>query len=240
MDNELKDKSNFLENIEDLHRLHFVTIDFKHGIEHKPDTWKMFEPSKFVYAYFAFNTLYNFDWEESCQSNSLIVLKKIKIDGKDEKPNEAQKFNKMVEFVFNNLVEEDMNHFLRFILKPRKNENPKQNKDLIASINEIIPDKNISQKKSDDFKKVFAALIEKKQFHKESISIMLKFIFLVRCNIFHGTKDTINMLDKNQRNRLEIYSNILIGFNELLFKSIEKKLNVTLNKKYNLKINDRN
>lgn len=57
MEEEINDTTpSFSEEIKDLHRLHLVTKDFKHSIEYEPGSWKMFEPSRFVYAYFAFNT----------------------------------------------------------------------------------------------------------------------------------------------------------------------------------------
>jgi hypothetical protein len=235
MENELKDKSNFLENIEDLHRLHLVTKEFKHIIEYEPGSWKMFEPSKFVYAYFAFNTLYTIDWDQSCQKNHLSDLKKIKINDKEETATEEMKFNKLIDFVFNNIAEEDIKEFIRFILKPYKKENPKQKKEIIESINEVKSDKNISQNKCNEFKIGFAKLIENEQLEKETINMIIKFIYLVRCNIFHGTKTTIEMANKQQRERLEIYSDILIGINGLLFKSLERVLKTQFEKKYNFK-----
>ena len=58
---------------------------------------------------------------------------------------------------------------------------------------------------------------------------ILGFIYSVRNNIFHGTKTTIEMSDKNQRKRLDIYSNILIAVNELLFKSDFESLKKYIN-----------
>ena len=240
MENELNDKSNFLENIEDLHRLHFVTIDFKHGIEHKPDAWKLFEPSKFVYAYFAFNSFYNFDWEETCKKNELILLDTINNEDVIVTLTDGIKMKKMQDFIFKYINDEDKFEFIKFIKRPNKTDDILTNERLIYILEGITPDNRISDPKSDEFKKNFSQMIVENKLQIGKLKNMIHFVYMVRNNIFHGTKDTINMLDKNQRNRLEIYSNILIGLNELLFKSIEKKLNVTLKKKYNLKFNDRN
>ena len=72
------------------------------------------------------------------------------------------------------------------------------------------------------------------------LKVMLRFVYLVRNNIFHGTKTTIEMSDKNQRKRLEIYSNILIATNELLFKSLENILKTEFDGHYKLNLDDRN
>jgi hypothetical protein len=238
MENELNDKSNFLENIEDLHRLHLVTKNFKHGIELQPDSWKMFEPSKFVYSYFAFNSFYNYDWQKSCEVNTLFSLDII--DEEIKYIPEEKKMKTMIDFIFNHIVEEDKNEFIRFIKKPVKEENPIPIEKLIESIDGITPDNRISESERLEFKKNFNQMISENKLQIGKLKNMARFVYLVRNNIFHGTKDTINMMDKNQRNRLEIYSNILIGLNELLFKSIERKSNIKFEKKYNFKFNDRN
>ena len=48
------------------------------------------------------------------------------------------------------------------------------------------------------------------------------------------------MTDKNQRKRLEIYSNILIATNELLFKSLANNLKTKFDAHYKLNLDDRN
>ena len=65
---------------------------------------------------------------------------------------------------------------------------------------------------------------------------LIRFIYKVRNNIFHGTKNTIEMTGSGQRDRLEIYSSFLIATNSLLFKSLEEKLNFELDKKYTIRL----
>ena len=87
MNEQISNKDNFIEELKDLHRLHLVTKDFKHIIEYEPGSWKMIEPSKFVYSYFSFNTFYNFDWQKSCETYILTPLEKVIKEGKEEFPN---------------------------------------------------------------------------------------------------------------------------------------------------------
>jgi len=67
--------NNFIEEIEDLYRLHYITKKYDHIIEIKRGEWRLFEPSKFIYAYFAFNSFYNFEWNESMEKKELIYIK---------------------------------------------------------------------------------------------------------------------------------------------------------------------
>ena len=57
---------------------------------------------------------------------------------------------------------------------------------------------------------------------------------LVRNNIFHGTKTTIEMSENFQRERLEIYTNILIATNEMLFRVLKKHTGFKLRNSYEL------
>lgn len=242
MEEEIYDSYQFSEELKDLHRLHLVTKDFKHIIEYEPGSWKMFEPSKFVYAYFAFNTFYNFDWEASVKNNHLTdYTRKKSEDGAKIEYSDPMKFNAMIDFVFEQTTLEERKEFVHIIKRPDKRENPIPNQTIIECISKITPDKKISEAKRENFKKEFLKLIETGDMIQEDIKKnILAFIYLVRCNIFHGTKTTIEMVDINQRKRLEIYSNILIAVNELLFKSLERILNTNFDKKYNINLNGRN
>lgn len=239
MNVQIKNKHIFIEELKDLYRLHIVTKDFKHIIEYEPGSWKMFEPSKFVYSYFAFNSFYNFDWQKSCETLILTPLEKIVKHGKEEYPNEENKFKAMIDFIFNHSSEEDRIEFTRFIKRPKGN-NPISNKHLFEYIEGITSDKRITESEREDFKKEFKKMIESDTLKIGKLKLILRFIYLVRNNIFHGTKNTIEMSDKNQRKRLEIYSNILIATNELLFKSLQNILQTKFDGYYNLKLDDRN
>ena len=241
MEEETNDTYQFSEELRDLHRLHLVTKDFKHIIEYEPGSWKMFEPSKFVYAYFAFNSFYNFDWKASTENNQLTLFSKVIGNEKEVEPSERTKFKAMIDFIFNHTTPEERIAFVHFIKKPNKNENQIPNQTLIDCIAGITPDKKISEIDRENFKKEFKKLIETEIFLPGKIkNEIVGFIYSVRNNVFHGTKSTIEMADKNQRKRLDIYSNILIGVNDLLFKSLERVLQTNFDKHYKLNLNGRN
>jgi hypothetical protein len=186
--------------------LHLVTKDFKHIIEYEPGSWKMFEPSKFIYSYFAFNTFYNFDWEASLKNNTLTLFSKVLRNDKEEEPSERNKFKTMIDFIFDNTTPEERIEFIHFIKRPNKKENPILNETIIRYIEGITPDKKISESDREDFKREFRKLIETENMLQGKIkNEIVGFIYLVRNNIFHGTKTTIEMSDKNQRKRRIIF-----------------------------------
>ena len=51
----------------DISYLFALSID--HGISYKKHNWDLFEPSKFIYAFFTFNMLYDIDWPETIANN---------------------------------------------------------------------------------------------------------------------------------------------------------------------------
>lgn len=220
-----------IDEIKDLHKLHSVTKDFNHIIEYQPGAWKMFEPSKFIYSFFAFNTLYNYDWNETAKRNELVTF------AFEEELSESQKFKKMIDFIFIYFQKGDSIEFIDTILGPNKRDNPRRKEELINSLDGITSDDRITESVRESFKKEFTKLLETKTLLKGKLkNDLLRFIYLVRNNIFHGTKTTIEMTKKDQRFRLDIYSSILIATNELLFKSLQRAFHFELDKKYNFRI----
>lgn len=216
------------EELRDLHKLFSVTKDFNHIIEYQPGSWKMFEPSKFVYSYFTFNTLYSYDWP--------LSIYKLQLKIHQDEIIEEQKFKRMIDFIFENQNEIKSSEFIEFLLQPNKKKGAKTKESLKKALKHITSDNNISETERDNFIKEFAKLIDSEIIRKGKLKILLRFIYNVRNNIFHGTKNTIEMTDPGQRKRLEIYSNLLNATNNLLFKSLEKKLNFKLDENYKIKL----
>jgi len=228
------------ELLKDLHRLHLVTKDFKHIIEYEPGSWKMFEPSKFVYAYFAFNTFYNFDWQTTIETKMLSYYSKTEKDGKEQEPSERMKFKSLIDFIFEHLIDDDKEIFFSIIKGRNRQDTLAINNRLINCINGITPDRIISESDRENFKKEFKKLVETETLQIGKLkNEIIGFIYQVRNNIFHGTKTTIEMTDRNQRERLEVYSKILIATNELLFRVLSRKLELPFDNKYRINFNDR-
>lgn len=217
--NEQMKRNNFIEEIEDLYRLHYITKKHDHIIELKRGEWRLFEPSKFIYAYFAFNSFYNFEWSESLEKKELIAFpEKITLEGIEKDATEGHKYKSMIDFIFSHATDSDKDEFLKIICGQKRNE------DIIKSISKITPDNRIKESERDNFKKEFEKLITERDIKVGKLkNDIVRFVYLVRNNIFHGTKNTIEMSENFQRKRLEIYTNILVALNQLLFNILERK-----------------
>jgi hypothetical protein len=222
-------QNNFAEEIEDLYRLHYITKKYDHIIKYQRGAWKLFEPTKFIYAFFAFNSFYNFDWEESLKIRKLTAFPKIIKDGVENEPSESQKYKAMIDFIFARVENSDKELFLKII--KGKGEIEKT----IDAISRITPDNRISESERENFKKEFGKLLETNDIKIGKLkNDIIRFVYLVRNNIFHGTKNTIEMSEAFQRKRLDIYSNIIIAVNELLFKVLERKTDFSPHERYSL------
>lgn len=223
----INEPNNFAEEIEDLYRLHYITKKYDHIVEYERGAWKLFEPSKFIYAYFAFNSFYNFDWEESLKKSRLTGFPKKIEDGKEIEPSESQKYKAMIDFIFSKVDDNDKELFLKMI----------KGKDAIdktiETISRITPDIRITDSERENFKKEFENLLKSNEIKIGKLkNDIVRFVYMVRNNIFHGTKNTIEMSEVFQRKRLDIYSNIIIAINELLFKVLEKTTDFRPHEKY--------
>jgi len=231
---ESKNEQNFSEQINDLYKLHYMAKNYNHMVEYQKDTWKLFEPSKFIYAFFAFNSFYSFDWFKSLEEKKLTPFDEEDQEG--DRITEPKKFKAMVDFIFTYIIISEDSTFFKDYVKNNC-------QGLTEIIDEIVPDKR-TEKKIKEFKKRFNQLFPKadqKNIKTNDLKIgqlkeFIYFVYLVRNNIFHGTKNIIDMSEKSQRKRLDIYSNILNGTNELLFRVLERETNFHPNKRYTLRI----
>ncbi len=227
--NESINKMNFIEEIENLYRLHYITKEYDHIIDLKNGEWRLFEPSKFIYAYFAFNSFYNFDWKESLKIKELIGFQETIKNGKETGSSEGQKYKSMIDFIFKRAIDSDKNEFIKIICGGERNE------DIIRTISKITPDNRIKERERNNFKKEFEKLITTKEIKVGKLkNDIVRFIYLVRNNIFHGTKRTIEMSENFQRKRLEIYTNILVSLNQTLFNVLERETDFQPHKKYQI------
>jgi len=221
-------EQSFTEQINDLYKLHYMAKHYNHMVEYQKDTWKLFEPSKFIYAFFAFNSFYSFDWSDSLKEKKLITYNEE--DSNNEKITEPKKFKAMAVFIFNYINKDDIDRFIS-ILK-----SDQDNKMLEKLIGHVTPDKR-TENKIGEFKKRFSKVITSNNLTIGQLKELIYFVYSVRNNIFHGTKNIIDMSEKkDQRKRLDIYSNILNGTNELLFRVLERKTDFNPDKKYNLRM----
>jgi len=222
-------QNEFIKKIEDLYKLHYITKNYDHIIGNKRGTWTLFEPSKFIYAFFAFNSFYNFDWKKSINERELIILEIENVE--DNASIEGKKYKAMIDFIFNKAKEPEK-LFFNIITN-----NGRYKKEIIIKIiSEITIDKRITESVKKQFVNAFEKLLNKEKITIGILKDFIYFIYLVRCNIFHGTKNTIEMSKNCQRQRLDIYSNVIIAINELLFKVLENETGFRPHENYHLQL----
>lgn len=195
---------------------HFAKL---HSEDCEIDKLKPYKPSYFLYTFFLFNALYNVDWEKSFESNDLILYERARQKGK-KYIDEKKKVSNLISFCFsentfiknNNYKEEFLSQLMKYknnleiILKGiREDRKPNGNFYTEKQKQSII-----------DYKRHICLLIKEKKFKKEIIIKIVDFIYLVRCNIFHGIKSFKDLSSPDQGERLLFYKDILIAVNKMV------------------------
>ena len=212
----------FKEELWSLYGLYKATSQLNHIVEIQRGHWTLFEPSKFVYAYFAFNTYYSIDWNKSIEKEKLVDFSEN--DDGGESITEAKKYKMLVDFIFNNVKGE--NELYNLFNKKVLNNNEIKAEKIIKSLESIVPDRRISRTIVDSFMKDVKKIISDKDVKISKLKNIIFFISSVRNNIFHGSKTTVSMMDEEQGKRLKIYADIITFCNEALFMAIKEKTGI--------------
>lgn len=229
--------NSFYEQINDLYKIHLAARELEHGI--RDNRWRLFEPSKFVYAFFAFNSFYSVNWGDTEKQRTLVKWEiGSELNNVDEPiKTESQKIRELRKYIYYSYVRNDKDKIeqkkgkeeiaVLFIgkLKDYLNDSIEDAKESILS---IVTDNVINIDKKNRFIRDFNNLADAKLTGKEfndALDNVLYYVFLVRNNIFHGSKTVVEMMEYEQKKRFEIYTAILLAINELLFISIEKNFN---------------
>lgn len=206
-----------------LYGLNRASLVLEHAIRDQPTSpWYPYASSRFVYAFFTFNSVYSYDWETSFKEKKAIKWKPLPRPGP---PYEKEQFEYLVNFCYAKLADAPY----IFLNSLRGNteffniSNPSESlTEINKSPNEIKSIKRLRR----DFLKHYQTLIketEKREKHRNALLDSLRFIYAVRNNVFHGTKSRIQMADEAQESRLLIYAAYLIATNGLLFELAEKE-----------------
>ena len=185
--------------------------DHLHGIK-TSDEWDVFEPTRFVYAFFAFNMLYEVDWESTMESGHLRYLQAKKIRyAKDQ-------IKELIEFIFRNDPEAFERALVTF--------DPERK--IYDSVKHFYPDKNTEGKSklnnSLTISRAFLGSAQKFS-NEETLTVddwfyLLEMSYAVRNNLFHGEKKANKMKEQGHRERLMHYGNILLATNEAFFEVV--------------------
>lgn len=227
--------SGIYQQLDDLHKLQEASCVLEHGINNRG--WKLFEPSKFVYAFFAFNSFYCINWEESQKQKELINWKSEDDTSETKKIKAMQKYiyDYYVKNVQNRLDEENKKKELGSRFVSKINEYLGMNlKDKIDILDRIVIDTRINEDEKNKFIKSIKKIVDEDILSNKIWYDILRFIYLVRNNVFHGSKTITHMGVTSQIERFKIYTAILLATNELLFDAIEENFQWTNNKRINI------
>jgi len=208
--------------IRKLNAIHEATIRFDHAIKESGKTgWTDFTPSRFIYAFFTFNSIYSFDWEESFKGKEAL---KWHPDGKGRVPTEVDQFKAYLRYADNALKPHTAQIFsteLARLLDSYGVDNPIEELREVDLVNATKSLKTLALQMPGEFRRIALGKAEKEEFYPSACAVF-KFVYEVRCNLFHGSKTTVQLLDSAQQRRLLIYTATLIAGNSLLFRVAEK------------------
>ncbi|MGI6666579.1 MAG: hypothetical protein ACOX5Q_03850 [Bacillota bacterium] len=203
------------QKLDDLNMLHMASTTLTHGIRREEGTgWRGFPPSKFVYAYFAFNSTYSVDWHETLKQGVVVEWGPVR---------EMEKIKSYVTFTGGVEEEGAATWFLtKLTLYTRQWANLDLN-DAERELGFIVDDERSGPYRN-AFRGAFRAICaeEKPKPFVDLLCDLLRFIYQVRNNIFHGTKTFSDMADERQQRRLSIYTAILCATQDVFFESARR------------------
>lgn len=184
-----------------------------HSVKIRETIHTPYTPTYFMYMYFFFNTLYNVKWKESIESGYLILF--------NSNDREDVKIESLIDFCFSNdeFWPSYADQFITTMLQKNSNDNIKESLKQIRK--DKTPNGNFYANEGEEsraikqFQKDVKELIFNKNFGYRRIHSISKFIYKVRCNIFHGIKCLDEIGEYGQKERLAIYANILMAINEM-------------------------
>ncbi len=202
--------------IEVLHRVHCDNSKNEYFARKPSDkSFRSIMPlTPFVFEFFLYNSIYQYDWELTTTSKELTLH--------SEAFNEPKKQRSLLTFIKKRLEgQQEFQVFLVRAFKPL----------LLMDIPDdgwttINPD---SQIKEDDGKKFFKDIRQIQTMikegsvpvHRKAFFTMLRecviFVYKVRNNIFHGTKNLQMISEENQKKRIDVYNLLLKGVTSLFF-----------------------
>ena len=183
-----------------------------HGVN-KTGNWMLFEPSKFIYSFFALNVVYEINWLSTFRRKNFW----------DQRGKTHTKLYFLIEFLYK--------HSSFFDFQSEYHNYGSLNL-LIENSKKIKRDPNIDQINNCEKLSVIDTFfnnyinsinnLKEDRFGVEDHYNLLAFTYQIRNNIFHGLKTVGMMTIREQRDRLIDYTNIVLLTLEMFFNILEK------------------
>lgn len=203
-----------------LNALHSFCMKSEHAVRQTGDdtsTWSVFNPSRFIYTYFTFNSMYDIDWESSFADLQVLETKE---------KYQRDRFQKAIKFFFKKLGSDAPNIFST-LLQHQLHAFDVEDAEKIMNTLKTPREDEETEKLRKGFKRILGTLREPSSTtpsdYLESLLRIITFIYKVRCNIFHGSKTRYDMEEESQQARFLVYSAILIAVNALLFEVAKRE-----------------
>ena len=179
----------------------------------------------FVYQFFMYNTLYQIDWNESLGGRKLKYLRKLPAEKK--KSREEQKQESFESFLRKKTKCSDLVQTFKEL--PRVEQNDKWAEPIPDPPDTPSPERITSQdctKFVGDWQAFQSRLHNMREPDRDDqllegafneIAGLRRFVYKVRCNVFHGRKSIEIAREQNQNERIRLYYYFLNGLVNLFF-----------------------
>jgi hypothetical protein len=205
-----------------LYALHEATTDFDHAIKKAGQTaWIEFAPSRFIYAFFTFNSIYTCNWERSFKEHKAIRWSDDEGEFVPKEDTQIKSYLKYADSELKSTTPEIFAKELTRLLSVYGIEQPTRELQTADVVNATKKLKNLARQLPGEFGKLLKAKSGEEGWFPSACAVF-KFVYGVRCNLFHGRKTTVQLSDPAQQRRLLIYTAALIAGNSLLFKLAAK------------------
>ncbi len=202
------------QTLDSLYGLYRITVELSHGVKRENTAWALFEPSRFVYSYFTFNSVYSFDWAITFEQDTPT----------EWPPNQdgPRKIKSLLDFCYSELQDRVAPY-----VRPRLEHNLSGVDNPAQALMGIVPDRRITEDQAKAFRGHFnrlmdSELLDSRQ-HQAALTEALRFVHRVRNNVFHGSKGVVQMADESQQKRFIIYTALLVSTIELFLVAAESK-----------------
>jgi len=175
--------------------------------------WQHFEPTAFLYAYTAFNSLYTYDWQLSMHASGEEAVER---GGKEEK-----RINRFIGFTL-----EQAEHQTYFLDRLRAIA-PSSGRSVVEELDGLKPLPTLGKASHDLRPQVIAitrALYANERRNvREDAKVLFKAVYRTRCNIFHGRKTVLDLADDNpQLVRIGIFRQMIVALIDTFFYKVNK------------------
>jgi hypothetical protein len=210
---------------------HSFAMKYNHGVQsiNADGKWDLFEPTRFIYAFFALNMIYTIDWSATIDSDNL------KHHTSSSGKTTQTQIREVIDLIYTNDNELFQNSLVKF--------DPER--ELFSVVCKLIKDFNSSRRSvrdrdrtiSEEFLRASQKFTKYINLNADDHFDLMQMSYTVRNNLFHGEKKAYQMREQGHRKRLFHYGNIILATNECFFETLKNKFNYRRIENYEIQDN---